>query len=99
MGETSAYKPLNAQGFWSVLFTVSENSSGWISLKTISQAITPANGTIPHVDFRLLFVSEANEAVFALSPDHRGVGPEELAASIEAHQALRFREFGQGVLN
>ncbi|MFC1530971.1 hypothetical protein ACFL5T_01820 [Gemmatimonadota bacterium] len=94
-----AHKPLDARGHWSVLFKVDENPTGWATLKTISQAVTPTDGNNPRVDLRLLFVSEAGEAVFSLSPAYPGVDPAEIAASLKAHQALGFRKFGQGVLN
>ena len=85
--------------YWSILFSVRENPSGWNSMRILARAVTPPDGEYPKVELRCLTVAPHGQLVFTISPAVRGADPREVAMRIEAQVQIRFRRFGQGVLN
>ena len=90
----------DADEFWSILFTVDENSAGWQSLKILTGAITPPDDAYPKIELRCLALSPRDQIVFTISPVARGVDPDLVTACVEAQSVIRFRRSGLGgVLN
>ena len=81
----------DAEDFWSILFTVCENSSGWTSLKILAGAITPLDGEYPKVELRILTVGPRDQLVYTISPAVRGIDPSDIATRIQVQSLIRFR--------